>query len=261
MPPNPRLTAVTGESLFTARSPVELDVRWINLDDSRSELLTTIDCLSADERERAERLRTERLRERFRTAHVFQRLCLAEVLGCGPDQLAFDRGRWGKPALLGAGASLEFNLSHCEEGALLAIARDARIGVDLERVRLDFPWAALASRIVSAREQRQLLGAEGGPRDALLSRLWTRKEAVAKATGTGLTTNPRALDVGLFPSDSSWRRLEAIETGGRGCWLCDLPLTRPWVGAVAVLPFEDETCVATVQREGDRSELHAETID
>ena len=61
---------------------------------------------------------------------------------------------------------------------------------------------------------------------------WVRKEAVLKATGWGLTLDPRGVRVDDGPRLVSWdERLPAPDR----CWLADLPVTDGYVGAVAVI--------------------------
>ncbi|HYF66402.1 MAG TPA: hypothetical protein VD886_26475 [Herpetosiphonaceae bacterium] len=91
--------------------------------------------LPADERARAERFRFERDRRRFSVAHAALRAILAARLGCAPGAVALLAGEYGKPALAGNRAGLEFNLSHAAEYALIALALDTPIGVDIEQPR------------------------------------------------------------------------------------------------------------------------------
>lgn len=80
----------------------------------------------------------------------------------------------GRPTL---DLPLAFSLSHCEGQILCAISTAGAIGVDIERLA---PLGATDLRIyLTARER-----AWAGDDPLRLYTLWTRKEAVAKASGT-----------------------------------------------------------------------------
>ena len=77
-----------------------------------------------------------------------------------------------------------FNLSH--SGALVAAAfGDARVGIDIQLHdgKIDLP--RLAARFFSA-EERQTLAVADSAADTFFE-LWTKKEALGKYLGTGLT--------------------------------------------------------------------------
>ena len=102
-------------------------------------------------------------------------LLLRRFMGEGP----FELGEFGKPFLPGAPP---FSLSHGGDFAVLAVGeRGTEVGVDVERC--DRPWReAVARRFFTGEEQRWLEGS--GER---FFRLWTRKEAVLKCRGSGLS--------------------------------------------------------------------------
>jgi 4'-phosphopantetheinyl transferase len=110
----------------------------------------------------------------------------------------------GKPFV--RGTRLRFNLSHAGSLALVALAEDLEVGVDVERPGRN---AAAVERSLSAGER-----ASG---DDWLQ-LWCRKEAWAKATGGGLGWAPEAFDT----------------TRVTGYALTDLALGDGYVGALAV---------------------------
>ncbi len=118
-------------------------------------------CLDADERRRAAAIRNESRKRLFVAAHAGLRHILAGYLGIGPDTVAYSAtGPAGKPCLHPAlGSSLRFNMSHTHRLAIVAVADDREVGIDVE-------WTGRRSR-------------------ELLMR-WTRREAAAKLTGEGL---------------------------------------------------------------------------
>jgi phosphopantetheinyl transferase len=72
---------------------------------------------------------------RLPTSPTALRRVLAVYLGEEPDRIRLERGEHGKPRLAGAGARLEFNLSHSRDLALVAVSGELEVGVDVERVR------------------------------------------------------------------------------------------------------------------------------
>ena len=82
-------------------------------------------------------------------------------------------------------------MSHTDGMALLAFARDCRVGVDVERRIDDLDVADFGRGIFSALE-RQMLDAARPDSAARLLSIWTRKEALLKALGTGLSGEPDA---------------------------------------------------------------------
>lgn len=100
---------------------------------------------------------------------------LAHYLGGPPE--GFDQGPHGKLRLRGAQAWLRFNLSHSGELTLIAVARDAEVGIDVERIRPAPEMQAIA---------RRWLGRDDISGQTEFFRAWTRHEAMVKALGVGL---------------------------------------------------------------------------
>jgi phosphopantetheinyl transferase len=102
----------------------------------------------------------------------------------------FCRTSFGKPVLAaGQGGAVRFNLSHAENILAVAIAR-AEIGVDVEIIRPEIDLATLVADHLAPAERRLLeeLPDEERPREFF--RLWTQKEAAAKAAGRCLRCSP-----------------------------------------------------------------------
>jgi 4'-phosphopantetheinyl transferase len=154
--------------------------------------------LTAGERERSTRFRFERDRRRFIAARGTLRDILGRYLGIEPGGIEFVYNPFGKPGLRpGPERRLEFNLSHAGGRALIAVATDSRVGVDLESVHPHRDHAEIARHSFSAREVEQL---HAVPRhryaEAFLG-CWTKKEAWLKARGHGLTMPMSRLPVPL----------------------------------------------------------------
>ncbi len=143
--------------------------------------------LSSDERSRAARFRYERDRRRFIVAHRVLRELLGRYLCADPGRIRFVLNAFGKPALGPEfGRRLRFNLSHSAERALIAVAPDADVGVDLERIRPEPDYAEVARRFFSAAELDYLGGLPSHLHVRAFLSCWTKKEAYVKARGEGL---------------------------------------------------------------------------
>jgi 4'-phosphopantetheinyl transferase len=138
--------------------------------------------LSADERQRAERLKIPIVRQRFINGRVLLRQTLAAQLNIEPDALQFEYSDSGKPYL--AKTPLHFNFSHSEDCALLAIA-GVPVGVDVEAKRASTALSSMETTMFAASERSYLNQFNDPERDTAFFRLWTCKEALVKATGEG----------------------------------------------------------------------------
>lgn len=155
-------------------------------------------------------------RRRYAHAHGAMRQLVGGYLGLGPSSIELTHDELGKPRVVGT--ELQVSLAHADELALVAIGWDAPLGVDVERIRYLPDAEALTQTYCTELERVHLDRCDG---DAELIRLWTRKEALLKATGEGLRTHPRAVDVLDSDPLPGWR-------------LFDLAPARGYAGAVAV---------------------------
>jgi 4'-phosphopantetheinyl transferase len=148
--------------------------------------------LSADERQRARAYRQQRHRNSFVARRSILRWLISAYLFCKPESLRFSVTQFGKPVLQGPDAErLAFSVSHTDGMALLAFAWDCCVGVDVEQ-RIDgLDIAGVGRGIFSAIEEETIDGARPDPAASLLS-IWTRKEALLKALGPGLSGQPNA---------------------------------------------------------------------
>lgn len=157
--------------------------------------------LSDSERRRADRFRFERDRRRFIVARARLRELLAGRLDLAPQAIELAYGKNGKPGLAQryADSGWRFNVAHCDDVAVYAFSRDSDIGVDIEAIRPVCEADALAARFFSRREYAAYSAL--APRDRPLGFLecWTRKEAVVKALGDGLSMPLDERDVSRAP--------------------------------------------------------------
>lgn len=140
----------------------------------------------------------------------------------------FDLNPWGKPIF--PGASLQGNISHSGTQVWLALARDCEIGIDIESSRAPADFADVAASF-HPQERQSIHEASDAP--LAMMRCWSRKEAVAKALGRGLSLplDSYAVDCGIGAID--WLRHAPPGTALPNWHCVDLPPTPDHVGAVS----------------------------
>ncbi|MGH8671836.1 MAG: 4'-phosphopantetheinyl transferase family protein [Burkholderiales bacterium] len=206
----------------------EVHVWRIGLDLVPRMLSSARDILSNDEISRADRFRFDRHRDRFLSAHMALRQILGGYLSTSPAEIEFCYGPQGKPALAKpvTDLALNFNLSHADDLALVAVSHGRQLGVDIEHLRSNVEALAIARRFFSPREFAALSALSPQAREVAFFELWTRKEAYAKARGDGLT------DALQFDTDSLSPPFADKGEGLRHWSLCDLAPNPGFAGAV-----------------------------
>jgi 4'-phosphopantetheinyl transferase len=193
--------------------------------------------LSPDETERAHKFKFEKHRNRYIAGRGALRKILAQYLRANPANLRFVQLENGKPALDGefANAGIHFNLAHSDELALVAITRLGMVGVDVECIRPVKDMDALVARFFSPREDEAFQKVAEHEKPAAFFNLWTRKEALLKATGEGITRSLSLVEVSFLPGEPA--RLLAIsgDTEKAAEWkLQDLSPATGFTGAIAI---------------------------
>jgi 4'-phosphopantetheinyl transferase len=211
-------------------APDEVHLWAWALEPDAVDLAAYIEILDGQERERMQRFHFAPDRARFAVAHANLRTILGSYLHQPAASVRFHTNGLGKPELdhRDASSSLHFNLSHSRSIALLAIANGQPVGVDVEEVRPIEP--EVADTHFSASERSQLSELHGDAWLAGFYRCWTRKEAILKAEGVGLSLALDSFDVSLLPA------AELLETRKPFSYpwkLHDLSPSEGTIGAVA----------------------------
>ena len=228
--------------------PGEIHVWRLALDVPPQQARQLEQLISDEERRRAEGFRLRRHRHRFVARRGLLRSILASYLQCSPRGLRFVFGDQGKPALGGSAGrtGIQFNLSHSADRALLAVARRRRVGLDIERVDPAVDVTGLIETCCTTSEIAQISRQPQRHRSELFLRAWTRKEAVAKACGRGLSLAPEEIEVSVTAAPPA--RLLSIEGDRRAAlrWLVyDLAVDAQYAAALAA----EVPCCRIVTRE------------
>jgi 4'-phosphopantetheinyl transferase len=139
--------------------------------------------LSEDELLRAARYKVPDAGPRFVAARAALRTLLGRYLDHSPAALRFAAGPQGKPRLDHPASSLQFNVSHSAGVALIAVAAEIDVGIDIEESKPREDLAGIARRVFTEREREAIAGDQQS-----FYRHWVAKEAFVKATGRGISS-------------------------------------------------------------------------
>jgi 4'-phosphopantetheinyl transferase len=156
------------------------------------------DTLSHDEIERAARIRHPTVQRRWIAARSIVRHILSKYVNRPPKAIRFLYDIYQKPHLDCPELAIQFNISHTEERMVCGITHHLPIGIDIEKIR-PIRSMALAKRYFNKKEIAALDVLAEPDREIAFYCTWSRKEALLKAMGTGLSTPLRHFAVSINP--------------------------------------------------------------
>jgi 4'-phosphopantetheinyl transferase len=231
---NPQTHTLGISTTFPAQVGLdEVCVWWASLDQIACDCDRMEQHLSADEQERAGRFIFERDRSRYVAGRAVLRMILGRYLAVHPAEVSFCYGRYGKPLV--EGTDLSFNMSKSAGYAVYAVTRNRRIGVDVEQIREIAEIEQIGRQFFSEPEYELLCARPRSMKQKTFFECWTRKEALVKSVGVGLTRPLHSFDVAENPEDSV-RMVRLESDAGEKCpWtICDLEQYPGFAVAVAV---------------------------
>jgi len=209
----------------------------IDLRQPRFEVDQMTALLSQDEYRRMKRLRRAKNKTEFAIAHGALRDILGRYLQLPPGDIQFQFEYHHKPMIYHEinKVNLDFNLSHSAGYALIGIAKDRSVGVDIEFISGERQHSRIPERFFSIREVKSLRSLpEDRQLDAFFA-AWTRKEAYVKAKGWGLLLALAEFSVTIAPNEKPALLEMKSDPGEIHRWsLLDIKLPDGYRGAAAV---------------------------
>jgi 4'-phosphopantetheinyl transferase len=174
----------------------EVHVWRLFVDANSSTIESLWKVLSPDELSRAGKFHFEKDRKRFIQSRGILRTILSYHLDQKPSEICFAYTSFGKPMLVTGSApyDISFNLSHSGDIVLYAITQHHKIGIDVERIR-DLDVMQIARRFFTQGELDEIERAHERNRSELFFKYWTRKEAMIKGFGKGVSIPMEQIDV------------------------------------------------------------------
>ncbi|WP_071516309.1 4'-phosphopantetheinyl transferase superfamily protein [Geitlerinema sp. PCC 9228] len=193
--------------------------------------------LSVAERQKANRFRFQRDRCFYVLAHAGLRYILADYLQLPAAEIPFEEGERGKPKLAGGweATGIQFNLSHTQNLALVAVAYDTPVGVDVEKVRPVKNLQRLSERFFCPGEAEAIAQFPFPQQQQAFFEIWTCKEAYLKGIGCGLAGAWHRVEVSVAPHQPPQiHRLDGVSPAASPWQVQAVSLPAGYVGALAI---------------------------
>ena len=162
----------------------ELHLWKIDLDSMPLE--KSIKLLSSDEISRANQLNNMTSKQRFCAGRGGLRRILCNYLDCAPETIVFNYGEKGKPGIKTPIQPIQFNMSHAEDLAVVAISAAEPVGIDIELLKTRSGLLTIARRVFGKEISAKLETLDPQSRIQLFLEHWTELEAQIKAAGAGV---------------------------------------------------------------------------
>ena len=209
--------------------------------------------LSVGELGRAGRFRSPVDRLRYLESRWWLRSVVGAYLGVDARSVEFGISARGKPWLASPAVGwLHFNISHSQDRLAVAVANSCEVGVDVEMVPDDPREIRDAIAVLNPAELETLAGCATDPQRALcFYQLWTRREAVLKASGVGLGKPVREDSADATAGAARAPSNARVADPGGTVSVAQLEFGSGFVGAVAanVSGAQLPTCASTLNPE------------
>lgn len=139
--------------------------------------------VSCEEQSRADKFLFDKDRETYITCHAILRIVISQLLKLNPLEISFESRMNNKPGI--KGDPVHFNITHTREAFAITVSSEFHVGIDLEDINQEIEIRSIAEKYFSKKECEFIFKSETGSKNRFFL-LWTRKESLLKALGTGI---------------------------------------------------------------------------
>lgn len=175
-------------------NPGEVHI-WLAAIDERYNKLLTNSYLSENEKEREGKFAYDIDSFIFSVKHCLLRIILGRYLLCHPSEIRFKNNHYQKPAIAYPSTSIQFNISISSNRFVAAFSQHNAIGVDIEQIRQIENIKRLTKDYFTPNEADWVYSHLDSMLETAFFSIWTKKEAIVKATGQGLNIQLNTFDV------------------------------------------------------------------
>ena len=168
----------------------EIHVIRVRISKNIDQVLNQKGLLSQTELEKLDRIVQIQDKNIFLTSTVMKKTLCALFLNCKPQAVKFEKNEFNKP-LIKDSDIIHFNTTHSGDWVIFIFSANP-CGIDIERINYDFDF----SGVLKMSFHRDEIDFVQNASDKSLSffQIWTIKESILKAQGTGLMDNLHELN-------------------------------------------------------------------
>lgn len=201
--------------------------------------------LSIDELERAKKYVFAVDQHRFALCRYALRTLLAGFFRVAPQQIEFRYGSHGRPYLQWPTVEFDFNMSHSNNWAAMALSASTQVGIDIEQRNSDSTdYHELASTVLTQYEFYDVSMQPHEHRATRFMKYWTAKEAFLKLTGTGLSQDPKKIEV-TWESSYGSCRLNCADERGMSAYLTPIDMGNNAICTLATPAYPHNLVIKT----------------
>ncbi len=149
--------------------------------------------VSAQEWERAQRIKHEQARHTTLLGRVLARQVLSAKLNCLAAEVPIIKNEYGKPQV--EAGVWHFNISHSGPHILVGVSQGCAIGVDIQEQKIRGRLAELAQFIMHPEEWRKFQSLDEQAAEAYFYKVWALKEAYVKWDGRGIQVGLKSVHI------------------------------------------------------------------
>jgi 4'-phosphopantetheinyl transferase len=153
--------------------------------------------LSKEEIIRADQYLLPLDKQRYIISRAILKHLLSRFSGVNEQEILLASGKNGKPFWSNP-FEIRFNLSHAGDGLVIGLSLEKEVGIDMERLDRIPNIPALETFLFTPSELELFHNLDPSLKQETFITAWTRKEAVLKASGEGLTKAMNELDVAFI---------------------------------------------------------------
>lgn len=163
-----------------------------------------ISFLSVPERREIKKLYNKKILKTFLISRFLLRKVLSQHLKIKPQKINIYFNKYNRPIIFG---KLDFNISHSGNWIAIAVNKEGRIGIDIEK-KSKINFSDIAQKCFSEKEIKYIMK-QKRKSDAFY-KIWTLKEAYLKSIGLGFFFDPRKFSLSLgrtikVAGDKNWK--------------------------------------------------------
>lgn len=211
----------------------QIHIYLINFYEDINYLDRSVDFLSDDEINKVNKMKFESDRNRAFKTFLVRRKILSYYTDISPDRIIIGYNANGKPFVAEEKfVKIKFNYSHSHDFLVFAICLDNEIGVDFEFIKALPDLDNLAVNYFS-QEEFCYYQSFKSPEEKLFFfyKIWTRKEALLKAIGTGLTDSLK--DLKVFQKSANNNSDLLVNYHKKNWIISDLQVPENFIGSLA----------------------------